>query len=326
MSAPDEISAELEMLNDVLASSPEEIEPFSAEWLTMQSLLVRQADLLHALDVAESKYEFEVALSGEAIVGSTVETGFLGKVLESVQATVWSVAQTLMIGERRGGSFGRQVVDAGSLRLVASEPGSFKVGFVGPERNAQRSFDDEEEPLPVFDDAVSRILDVIDTVETDIEGQHLTEALSQLGGHRALGHLRKLTGILASYQTGARVIQRIPVDDLAPREASLSPGGARRMQLILSRTTSETETLHLRGRLSGLRWRTPSFDLETEDGEPFTGSVARELREDIRAAFDMDVVAEVERTVTTFEIAGDETVTYKLVGIEQILPSQTPHH
>ncbi len=324
MSAQDEIAAELEMLNGVLAGAPDDIEPLSAEWITMQSLLVRQADLLHELAVAQSRYEFEVALSGEAIVGSSVETGFLGKVLESVQATVWSVAQSLMIGERRGGSFGREVVDAGALRLVASEPGSFKVGFVGPDRSIQRSFEDEEEPLPVFDDAVSRILDVIDTVETDIEGQHLTAALSQLGGHRALGHLKKLTGILASHQTGARVVQRIPFDNLSPREATLSPGGARRMQLILSRTASETETLQLRGRLSGLRWRTPSFDLEIVDAEPLTGSVARELRDELRAAFDMDVVAEIERTVTRSEIAGDQTVTYRLVGIGQIMSPATP--
>ena len=198
------------------------------------------------------------------------------------------------------------------------------MGFVGPDRNAQRSFDDEEDPLPVFDDAVSRILDVIDTAETDIEGAQLTEALSQLGGHRALTNLKKLTGILASHQTGARVVQRIPVDELLPREASLSPGGARRMQLILSRTTSETETLRLGGRLSGLRWRTPAFDLETEDGEPFTGSVARELRDHIREAFDMNVVAEVERTVTKSEIGGDETTTYRLVGIQEILNPGKP--
>ena len=44
MSTPDEISAELEMLAGVLAAAPEDIEPLSAEWMTMQSLLVRQAD------------------------------------------------------------------------------------------------------------------------------------------------------------------------------------------------------------------------------------------------------------------------------------------
>jgi hypothetical protein len=92
------------------------------------------------------------------------------------------------------------------------------------------------------------------------------------------------------------------------------------MQTILSRTTSVTDTLTLHGRLSGLRWRTPSFDLEVDDGETFTGSVAREIRDDLREAFDMDVTAEVERTITTSEIAGDETVAYKLVGIRQIQP------
>lgn len=82
-------------------------------------------------------------------------------------------------------------------------------------------------PVPVAGAAL-----VDRNAECSSESRCSWEHYEPLGGHCVLTNLKRLTGILASHQTGAWVVQRIPVDQPSAREATLSPSGARRMQLI----------------------------------------------------------------------------------------------
>jgi hypothetical protein len=321
MSSAERLQQELADLAELLVPLDDDaIEEWSPEWMSRQSLLTRDTRLRHELAIVQGEFEFEVALSGERVHGAAVEASFFGRFLDELQATVNAVGQAIMFGSLSGAGrrYPAEVLNAASMRLVATQPGSFVMGLAGPERDRQLSFGDEDgdEALPVFDEAVSRVLDVIDVAENEIAGESLPYVVSELGGHRPLTHMVNLAKLLASNGTTAVAVDRSPFRAVE-RQAVLTAPGARRLQALLSRTNQATETRLVNGKLTGVRWKSGVFDLETDDeGEIISGKIASELRDEVRELFDSPARMTIEVTTTQTEIEGETTTTYKLVEIE----------
>ena len=208
-------------------------------------------------------------------------------------------------------------MEASQLSLVATAPGSFVLGFEGPRRSAQDSFLESDPDVPVFDDAIERILDTFDAAESDIGSGRLTEAISRLGDHRAITKMVDLSKMLAQSGTGARAVRRsrfLP----GVRESNWSTAGARRLSEALSRTEQTTTTITTTGRLTGVRWKTSTFDLEVGEGERLevlSGHIIRELRDEVKRTFDSLVTVAIEKTVTHTQVEGEEKVALRLVKI-----------
>jgi hypothetical protein len=83
------------------------------------------------------------------------------------------------------------VLTAASMRLVGTRSGSFVIGLEGPERDRQLSFSDEpdNEALPVFDEAIGRLLYVVDVAEAEVAAEALPQVLGELSGERPLKNL-----------------------------------------------------------------------------------------------------------------------------------------
>lgn len=325
MSDVNELRAELAELAEILQPIERaEPEPWTADWMGWQSLLTRQAEVLHQLDIAQAEFPVSVSLHGGAVMGNAVRASFLGDFLSQLQATVAAVIQTVMHGaETSRGRLPVDVVEASHLRVVATTPGSFVVGLEGPERSRQETLDIEgleDEPPPPFDEAMDRLMDVLSAVETDVSGERLTTAIGDLGGRRALNHLVDLAKTIATTGTAATVARRDPFED-SVREARLSASGASRLRQVLSRTEQHIEYEEHVGVLSGVRWKTGLFDLEVErDGESvaYSGRIVRDLRDSVRSAFDRRVRVVLERTITRTAVEGHESVSYRLVHVEPL--------
>lgn len=330
MTNPDVLREELNDLAGVLTGyEGADLDEWSPEWMSRQSLLARQTELLSELEIAEGEYEVEVVLTGGAVAGSTVGARFFGVFLERFQGTLAAATQTLMHGERARGRLAEDVLLSSQMRLVATAPGSFRVGLAGPERSRQTALDieDAEEELPPFDDAVDRLLDVLVAAELDVTGDALTAAIGELGGRRALNHLVAMVREMAQTGTSATLVRRFPNQDPV-RSARMTSAAAARLQQALSRTEQSVDYLRLAGRLTGVRWRTGLFDLEvpgegTEGPHTYSGRVISDLRESIRHTFDQPVEVLLEETRTRGAVEGQESVTYRLVGIENALPSDS---
>lgn len=318
MTQVEQLRAELADLNGVLADfDVEEFEDLSPEWMTLQSLLDRQVHLMTQLEILEGEAEVEIRLVGGAEQGNRVEATFFGGFLHELQSTVSAIVQALVSGEKRGGAYPQAVLDMSTLRVAPSAAGSFVVLLDGPAGRAVQDTLEGDIQLPPFDEALDRILDVFDAVEQDVEGDVLKEAVSDLGGHRALTHLMGVARVMARSGTGGRMTQRSPFLDM-PREATITAPGANRLQELLSRTEQVTETEYVTGRLSGVRWTRGMFDLEVGEGddrEVITGRIIRDIRQAVQQAFDTVVQAELEKTTTTTQVEEEARVTYRLVGL-----------
>src|SRR5665213_2194650 len=316
MSAIDRFQNELEQLSSLLRPLEQEtLEEWSPEWMNRQSLLTRDIQVRRDLAIAEGRFELEFTLLGQRVQGETVDVSFLGKFLEELQATVTAVSDFVLFGLREGksGTYPGNVVNASSMMMVA-RPGSFTVALEGPRRGAQGSFDlpDPSVSIPAFDDAIGRILDVIDVAENEVTGESLPLAVSELGGHRPLLHMIELAKLLASNSTSAVAIERSPFKS-EPRQSLLSASGARRLQTLLSRTQQSSEIMELDGMLTGVRWKSGIFDFEPSDqSEPITGKIASELRDAIRPVFDRPARVTIEKTITETAVREESTVTYKM--------------
>jgi hypothetical protein len=290
------LRAELEDLSRVLeATAGSGTEPWSPEWMAKQSLLRRQADLAHQISLMEGTAEVEVRLAGGAEQRNEVPADFLGGFLQAFQGAVASIVQSLLHGETERGQLPADVLSASRLRVGAAAPGSFIVQMTGPvERNIQMGIDTTEGPPP-FDEAVDRVLEVLQAAEGDVDIERLQSAIVEIGSPRAVGHVTEMARALARTGTTAMLTERSPFRG-EPREARVSSLAANRLHEVLSRTKQDTTTVFMTGQLSGLRWTKGIFDLEVEIGEEtvvISGRVTADLRASASARFDQVVRAEL---------------------------------
>ena len=305
--------ADLAQLLDLFARS--DVAEKSPEWVAMQGLLRRQADLQHEARLLEGTVDLEVTLIGGAEQERGVEADFLGGFIKELQAAVAAVTQTLVRGERGArGTFPRNVLSASTLRVSASAPGSYVLLMDGPRDRASQFTIEGTEQIPPFDEAIQRIRDVLSASDMD-DLAALRTAIAEIGSHRALLHISHVARTMARTRTSASIVQRSAFFG-RPQEANLTPPAALRLEELLSRTDQTTSTVFVTGRLSGVLWRRGFFELEGRHGV-ISGRVVAELRATVQEHFDRTVHAELERIVTTE--AGQETrVTHRLVAIDSV--------
>ncbi|NNN19410.1 MAG: hypothetical protein HKL84_06095 [Acidimicrobiaceae bacterium] len=325
MSETDTLKQELRSLLEILKSlESQPIEQWSPEWMNMQSLLARQTDLLRWIDLAEGMFEFEMTLTGSEIHNSSVDVAFLGKLLSTLQATVNAVGESIVTGNpTTNRRFKSNILEQANMRLVGTHSGSFVMGMAGPTgRDIQLSFEDNEDnedneedlAVPIFDEAIKKVLDVLDAAENDVDSQNLPTAISDLGGHRPLKRMIDFASVLAASNVDIIAVDRSPFRAYA-RECRLSASGAHRLQKVLARTHLTTERISMQGRLTGIRWKSGIFDLDTEDRGIVTGKIPIELRREVRDVFDSLVNVVIERTITQTEVEGESKTLYRLVEI-----------
>lgn len=327
MRGADSIRAELIDLSRVIdayqAASPGE---WSADWMAMQSLLQRQMDLFQELRLVEGTSEYEITLVGGAEGRHLIDSGFLGGFLRTLQATVGAAVQSVVHGEGRRGRLSAPVLAASRLQVAAAVAGSFVLRLDGPDRAAPLTIEGETE-LPPFDEAMGRVLDVLQAAQdAEHDEDVLLSAIASLASHRAAQGMSELTGELARSSTRATIVDRSRFRR-EPREVRLPILASARVHRVLSRTTQSTETVFETGRLTGVRWSRAVFDLEITRPagdtirqpvvEVLSGRVITDIRDTVRDSFDQLVRAELQRTVVRSPGDERERVSYVLVGIER---------
>jgi hypothetical protein len=73
-----------------------DIEDFSPEWFSLQSLINRQAELFEAREVAAGDLELSVSVSGAPVLGGTIAAKFLGETVAALQDTVSAIVQAII--------------------------------------------------------------------------------------------------------------------------------------------------------------------------------------------------------------------------------------
>jgi hypothetical protein len=317
VTALDAVRAELADVVELLdAYWRANVQPGSAEWLTMEALRRREVSLHHELSILYGSAEVEIRLQGGAEKGTSIDSGILGELLRHWQGAIAAVVQSRMRGEIAHGYHSSDVRKASLMRVAATPPGSFKLLLDGPSwRGAQQTVEGRE-ITPPFDEAVSGVLDVLAAAKDSQDGA-LSSRVAALESPRAVSHVRNLVKTLARSQTTTTVVQRSPFAATA-REVSVPAEASRQLQRRLSQTRQTTTTLEIEGNLEGVRWGAQDFELRSveEPGRLYEGRIVTELRPIVREnRFDHVVRAVVERTATTYP--GDEAgrVTYRLVGI-----------
>lgn len=320
----EDVVAEIQALNDVATAFQDTdtatAEEWSPEWMALQSIQARQIELQDLRRILEGESDVELSLSGGAEHQSKIEVGFVAKFLDSFQDTVAAVVQALTTGATERGAIPAAVVSASQMRLAASAPGSFIVRIDGPERFANVPIvGDDDEPLPEFDAAIARVMDVFDSAFHDIAGEELRNSIIELGGKRASSHFKNLAQIVGRSGTTTELIHRSDFLE-APRTARLTAETAERLFGLLSETEQMTTVEVILGKLTGVRWKNQTFDLEVEAEPPETvhGSVVTAIRDQIKNLFDRPVRAEVEITTTTTQVTEQPTVSYRLVDVRPI--------
>ena len=326
MTTRDVIRAELTDLGRLIeAFQSAGLPEWSPEWVALQGLLRRQADLLHRAELAEGKAEVEITLVGGAERDSTIEAAFLGDFVSRVQSTFGSLVQAIMYGEETArGKLPSLVLETAALRVAPAAPGSFKLLLDGPRRVAVLTLEGEEQEPP-FDEALDRIVEVLHAAEDENDPEALRAAIADLGSHRAVGDMRELSAALAKSGTTATLIQRSPFAE-GLREVRVPQLAAGRLLEALSKTEQTTTTVVETGRLSGVRWGKAIFDLEVtrepEGGpsyvETLSGRVISDIRPAVDSLFDKVVRATLERTVTKTDADQREQVRYRLVDVDRV--------
>lgn len=327
MTALETARLELTELRDLIQAYHEaDVAEWSAEWVTLQSLYRREAQLHRQFRLLSGDADVEVVVSGGAERRNRVDASFLGTFLMELHASVEALVQAIMHGEQERGEHPADVLSSASLLVGSAAPtGSLVVSLEGPaDRPAQTGTDGTLTPPP-FDEAIGRLLDVFDASAGDDRTQ-LVAAITGLGSRRAQSHVTEIARAFATTGTRARVVHRSSVAPVA-REASITPEAAARLRAILTETVRTTRVVEMVGRLSGVRWGSGIFDLEIGEGaarEAISGRVVADLRETVRAGvFDNIVRAELEETVITAPIDEEPRLSYRLIGVRLLGDDQS---
>ncbi len=202
MRTPESLRAELGDLNGAIDTfgDRETVQQYPAALMNLEQLEARRAELVNELGNAEIS-ALTVLLEAPGIVGrGDVHADFLANTLGPLQEAISSVGQGIIDRPTDRAPIPGVVRSATQLRVVGMFSGSFGIALAGP-RPIQEDFIslfEEEEgvaELPVFDQAVALVLDVIErTGASSGDGSSNEEVLGLLAGigSRAHHHLSRL--------------------------------------------------------------------------------------------------------------------------------------
>lgn len=316
MRSLEETEVDLARANEAIAAFRDPRTGSLGDSLTVQGLLERQSELLHELQLLRGEAPLELRfLVGAGLAGSTVAASLLAETIAELQLAISSAAAAQIHGERaRFGPFRADVNAASTIRVTGFREGSFVVTMDGPRhRGAQLTIDDRMESPP-FDEALRRVLDVIEALQRD-DPSVADQAVADLDSRRAVQHIRDFAQAISERDTAVAIVDRSPFSPEGPREVGIRLGGARRIVDALSATQQTTVVARWQGRLTGVRWSRATFDLELPTGSLISGRVVADVRERVQELFDREVNAEIRSTTTVGR--GGARTSHTLVGLAE---------
>lgn len=271
------------------------------------------------LQTVSSPRRLDVALTGPTTIDHTVRIAVLGQFLANLQDSVSAVAQALTGRPTIYSSIPRAVQDSTSLSASAVFPSSFGVTLYGPQAEAEEDglFPmPAEDPGVALDDAVEKVLDIVNFSESvGFSDDLLTEELVPLG-QRAMKHLGLLTTGLVEAELGLRLTWR--GRNGLTRSGEWSPDGVRRVLYLCQQSQfGEPEAITLVGWLVSANVMRGTADIRTDSGEVVRAKTDEEVTPRLREYFDNRVEADAEVT-TVSSVGGHVRKNYAILALRNI--------
>jgi hypothetical protein len=278
--------------SDVGRNVPSTPEEFSAS---------QRQRLLQSIGVqvqAVSARRLDIALTGELTAHHTVRISVLGPFLANLQESVSAVAQALTGRPTSHAPIPKPVRDMTALSASALFPSSFGVTLYGP---GEEEAEEGQFVVPVgdlgtvLDDAMDKVLDIIDLSEgSGPSDDLLAEELVPLGP-RAMKHLGALTAGLADAGVGLRATWHGRTGQT--RSGEWSPDGAQRVRDLCEQSEfEEAETATIVGWLGSASALRGTVEIRTDSGEVIRAKTDEALTPHLREFFENRVEAVVEFT------------------------------
>ncbi len=315
MSSVSELRDHLGRLDEAVAAlAPEEASPAMA--LMSRGLAEVQVDVQRQLREAR-RARLSVVLNGVPVVGHEVRVDALARLLHSLQESVSSVAQALTGKATARAAIPGPLREATALSLFGVFDGSFGAMLTGPDPDGdplQPMIDFEDETPTLLDNAVDRLLTVIDLASTDaVDDDPIVEAVLPLGS-RAFKHLADLSSVIVEDEMTVTLGWASP-STADTRTVSLTRAAARRLSDVLGRNKmTERETL-IEGRLGTVSDLRNRVELQTNDGDIISSRVIEEIVPMIGQYYTRQVQATFQVTNVRSLVTGLERNSYMLVGL-----------
>ncbi|HEV2638331.1 MAG TPA: hypothetical protein VGX23_24515 [Actinocrinis sp.] len=173
-----------------------------------------------------------------------------------------------------------------------------------------------EDPGVALDDAVEKVLDIVNFSESvGFSDDLLTEELVPLG-QRAMKHLGLLTTGLVEAELGLRLTWR--GRNGLTRSGEWSPDGVRRVLYLCQQSQfGEPEAITLVGWLVSANVMRGTADIRTDSGEVVRAKTDEEVTPRLREYFDNRVEADAEVT-TVSSVGGHVRKNYAILALRNI--------
>jgi hypothetical protein len=280
---------------------------------------VQRRRLLQSIgtEPAESqRRRLDVALTGTPTAAHTVPASALGAFLTNFQESVSAVAQALTRRPTSFASIPREIREATALSAAATYPSSFGVALYGPalETGEDNLFGELSGGLrTLLDEAVDKILDIVDTSEKGGSSDELlTEQLAPLG-QRSMKHIGLLTAGLTDAGIGLHATWYAQEGQV--RQSDWSPSGVQRVRYLCEHSEfGEAETSTVTGWLGTASSFQGKVEIRTDAGELIRASTDEELTVRLDRYFNKRVQAEIEVTKVKFS-GGRERRLYSVLSL-----------
>ena len=283
--------------------------------------MAQRERLLQAIGVetASPLWRLDVALTGPTTADHTVRIAALGQFLANLQDSVSAVAQALTGRPTIVSSIPRTLQESTSLSATAVYPSSFGVTLFGTQTETE---DDGLFPMPVeasgavLEDAVAKVLDIVDFSESmGLSDDLLTEELVPLG-QRAMKHLGLLTKGLVEADLGLRM--KWHGRNGQTRSGEWSPDGVRRVLYLCQQSQFEDpEGVRIVGWLSNADTLRGTVEIRTDGGEVIRAKTDEEVTPRLREYFDNRVEADAEVTIV-HSVGGRVRKNYAILALRNI--------
>ncbi len=258
----------------------------------------------------------EVALTGEVTAGHLVSVSTLGAFLTNLQESISAVAQALAGRPTNFAAIPREIRDATTLSAVATFPSSFGVAMYGPSTESEEGdlfADWIGEFRTILDEAVERVLNIVDLSEGGGSSDELlAEQLVPLGP-RSIKHIGALTTGLSNAGVGMRVAWHAP--GTQGRRSNWSPLGVQRVRYLCEHSEfDEADNITVTGLLGSASAFRSKVEIRTDGGEIVQASTTEELAHQLERYFNKRVEADIEVTKVRFS-GGRERTIYHILDL-----------
>jgi hypothetical protein len=278
---------------------------------SQRSRLLQAAEEYSDRDV---RRRIEVALTGEVTANHLVPVSTLGPFLTNLQESISAVAQAIAGRPTNSAAIPREIRDATALSALATFPSSFGVAMYGPSIDSAengRFADWVGEFRTILDEAVERVLNIVDLSEgASSSDELLAEQLAPLGP-RSMKHIGALTAGLNNAGVGMRVAWHAP--GRQARRSNWSASGVQRVRYLCEHSDfAEAERVTVVGLLGSASAFRSRVEIRTDGGEIIQASTSEELTSHLERYFNKRVEASIEVTKVRFSGGRERTIYYIL--------------